>query len=107
VPVSGGLAFATIDAGGAHTCGLTVGGVAYCWGDNSNGQLGDNSQSNRLAPVPVSMPAGVTFAAISAGDNHSCALSTTGVVFCWGSNNLMQLGIPRTTRELVPRRVSP
>jgi alpha-tubulin suppressor-like RCC1 family protein len=56
VPVSGGLSFAGISAGGGyggHTCGLTTGGVAYCWGWNSNGQLGDGTQANRLVPVKV------------------------------------------------------
>ena len=53
--VSGGIAFAvvTTGVGGRHTCGLSTGNRAYCWGDNSGGQLGDGTQIRRLTPVPV------------------------------------------------------
>ncbi|MEQ1742427.1 MAG: RCC1 domain-containing protein, partial [Candidatus Nitrotoga sp.] len=42
---------AAIAAGGIHTCVLTTAGGAKCWGHNSEGQLGDNSTTNRLTPV--------------------------------------------------------
>lgn len=50
VAVAGDLAFVTLDAGGAHTCGVTIGAVAYCWGRNDNGQLGDGTP--RMDPGP-------------------------------------------------------
>lgn len=58
VAVSGGLAFTTISAGGGHACGLIASGAAYCWGDNSSGQLGINSSTttNSLVPVAVASP---------------------------------------------------
>ncbi len=51
--VGGGLSFATISAGTHHTCGVTVAQVAYCWGWNNNGQLGDGTTRLRVDPAPV------------------------------------------------------
>ena len=49
-----GIAFASLTAGGAHTCGATPEGAAHCWGMNLFGQLGDGTLTNRLTPVQVS-----------------------------------------------------
>jgi len=92
---------AALAAGENHTCALTTGGAAMCWGYNGDGQLGDDSTTLRLAPVGVSgLASGV--AALAAGDNHTCALTTGGGVKCWGRNNLGQLGDDSTTGRLAP-----
>jgi alpha-tubulin suppressor-like RCC1 family protein len=54
--VSGGLTFAWLSAGSLHTCGVTTDGVAYCWGFNDQGQLGNGSTGSSLVPVRVSSP---------------------------------------------------
>jgi alpha-tubulin suppressor-like RCC1 family protein len=80
-----------IGAGGAHTCALNVAGGVKCWGSNLRGQLGDGTNTTRLAPVSVTaLASGV--AAVALGDRHSCALMADGVVKCWGNNALGQLG---------------
>lgn len=79
-----GIAFTSISAGAQHTCGLTSGGQAYCWGYNFYGQLGNNATASRRTPVAVQMPAGVSFSAITAGEKHTCALDGTGQAWCWG-----------------------
>ncbi len=51
--VTGGLIFRSISAGTQHSCGLTTDNVAYCWGLNDRGQLGDGSTRGSVTPVRV------------------------------------------------------
>ncbi len=87
-----------------HVCGLTAAGEAYCWGNNSNGQLGDNSTINATNPVAVS--GSLSFRAISAGSTHTCGITTADEVFCWGLNNAGQLGDLSRDQSPVPVRVA-
>jgi len=96
--------FTGVSVGGDHTCGVTVGGAAYCWGDNTNAELGDGTRTNRLSPVPVS--GGLTFATVSAGGYHTCGVTTTGAAYCWGQNDRGQLGDGTMTDRLSPVLVS-
>ncbi|MDH4044282.1 MAG: Ig-like domain-containing protein [Gemmatimonadota bacterium] len=84
-----GLTFTQIAAGGNHSCGLTAAGVAYCWGNNGNGQLGNNTTTRTDSPVPVS--GGLTFSSLSAGIAHTCGLVGT-IAYCWGYDGNGQLG---------------
>ena len=82
---------ATVSAGNAYTCALSTAGGVTCWGDNFFGQLGDGTNNNRNVPVDVTgLTSGV--AAISAGNQHTCALTTAGGVKCWGQNLDGQFG---------------
>lgn len=55
---TGGLRFSALAGGGYHTCGRTNTGALYCWGDNSQGQLGDGSTTSSTVPVRVAGPWG-------------------------------------------------
>src|SRR5207245_347965 len=90
-----------------HTCGVTAAGTAYCWGGNGIGQLGDGSTTNRLTPVLVVAPAGVSFAAVDAGDFHTCGVTAAGTAYCWGGNGFGQLGDGTTPYRLTPVLVAP
>jgi alpha-tubulin suppressor-like RCC1 family protein len=105
VLASGGVSFAAVLAGGWHTCGVMSGGTAYCWGRNSSGQLGDSTTTSRAAPVLVKVPAGVTFEAIAAGQNHTCGLAS-GAAYCWGSNGAGQLGDGTAQSDSAPAPVT-
>lgn len=80
-----------ISAGGNHTCALSADGGVSCWGSNEKGQLGDGTWLDRPTPVAVSS-LGKDIIAVTAGHQHACALSSKGIVSCWGSNEKGQLG---------------
>ena len=78
------------EAGVDYSVALKGDGTIYTWGDNSLGQLGDNTKDSRNAPAPVVRLAGVS--AIAAGFEHTAVLQASGAVVAWGSNNAGQVG---------------
>jgi alpha-tubulin suppressor-like RCC1 family protein len=116
--VAGGLSFRQVVPGGgffvdftdfdpdpAHTCGVTTGDKAYCWGSGGGvlwaGELGATSS------VPVKIAGGRSFRVLNTGTSHACGVTLSDAAFCWGSNAGGQLGVGSgTTRSTTPVRVS-
>lgn len=81
-------AYMSISAGWSHTCGVTAAFVAMCWGENQSAQLGTGVVGNTSTPTAVAAPLNsgqVSYASVSAGFLHSCGITTTSKIFCWGS----------------------
>jgi len=100
----------TVAAGDRHSCAVMTDGTVTCWGYNEGGQLGDESTTTSLVPVPVSGIDGLTPAStaisVSAGSFHSCAVMANGAARCWGWNINGQLGDSSTTNSPWPVQVS-
>jgi len=91
--------------GDNHACGIAVGGAAYCWGYNADGELGDGTTSNRNVPTLVAA-GGRPFSSVTGATFHTCALAAGGAAYCWGDNNVSQLGYGTPpTDNLVPDAV--
>ncbi|HEY3360152.1 MAG TPA: hypothetical protein VGQ83_43270, partial [Polyangia bacterium] len=100
-----GRAAVAVTAGAAHSCALLDDGTVACWGSDAREQLGNGAGGDAISgPVAV---AGLTGAvAITAGDQHSCALLADGTAACWGDNSAGQLGDTTTTPRPAPVAVS-
>jgi alpha-tubulin suppressor-like RCC1 family protein len=98
------VVFVVVSANGGHACGIATGGAAYCWGRNSEGQMGNGTKLGPGTPAVVS--GGLLFRTISAGTSHTCGLTADGAAYCWGSNSRGQLGDSTISESTVPVAVS-
>ena len=97
--VTGGQIFRRVDAGLEHVCAVTGANRGFCWGDNRYGQLGIGNNTGPETNIygahsskPVAVVGGLTFRHLTAGDQHSCGVTTDDRVFCWGHNQSGQVG---------------
>ena len=90
------FAFTQVSSGNMHTCAIDLNGRAYCWGNGSNGRLGNNVSTGTFStPVAVHDGAGLGLTgvqSISAGGGHTCAINAAGAAFCWGMGAQGRLG---------------
>jgi alpha-tubulin suppressor-like RCC1 family protein len=106
IPVRvGGLEeVASIEAGDDHTCAVSISRSLMCWGNNEYGQLGDGTETSRSQPAAVSgLESGIR--SVAAGWGHTCALTASGGVKCWGNNEYGQLGYGKKDAAFRPSPV--
>ncbi|MFN3827124.1 MAG: LamG-like jellyroll fold domain-containing protein [Micavibrio sp.] len=87
--VTGGHKWQTIKAGNSHTCGITLAGAGYCWGDNG-GKLGDGTSTQRTSPTVIS--GGATWIDIAPLGDNTCGIQSSGQAYCWGWGYWAELG---------------
>lgn len=103
--VLAGKRITQVAAGSEHSCALATDGTVACWGDNAYGQLGDGTTQSRQWPGLVDR-GGVlrnkTVVGIAAKWGTTCAVTSDGMVACWGANYHGQLGNGSTTNSKSP-----
>lgn len=97
IALPGALPFRAVATFDLHACAIDVHRNAWCWGAGAAGQLGNGASTLSYEPVPVRMPNGVYFEAITVGYDHSCGLGQNGRAYCWGANGHGQVGNGSTT----------
>jgi alpha-tubulin suppressor-like RCC1 family protein len=105
-PVTGGLAFRQLSGGMHYACGVTTWGALYCWGRNLYAQLGIGATAGEVPEVRAPMRVGEdsSWVSVSLGANNACALRDDGSVWCWGRNQVGQLGLGHKTETSTPTR---
>ena len=96
----------SVAAGTSHSCAVTPRGVVRCWGVTTNGALGDGTTATYLRSTPTTV-VGIDEAVqkVVAGSGFGCALTTSGAVWCWGTNADGELGIGSTSNSGVAKEV--
>ena len=83
--------FVSISCGGKSTCGIAADGELFCWGDNTDGQLGALEATSSALPVRIASELRV--GQVSVGQGHACAVALGGALYCWGRNTERQVGV--------------
>ncbi|MGL5857485.1 MAG: RCC1 domain-containing protein [Angustibacter sp.] len=102
--VSATTTWTSVASGDYSTCARRNDSSLWCWGDNSYGQLGDDTTVSRAVPGPVA-GAGSWASTGGGGFTHTCAVQSDRTAWCWGENAEGQLGDNTTTNRLVPTLV--
>ncbi|PKN24542.1 MAG: hypothetical protein CVU65_11485 [Deltaproteobacteria bacterium HGW-Deltaproteobacteria-22] len=93
----------SISAGLNHSCAVdTPAGDVWCWGANQVGQLGRGNTSVKEGVPAVVASGSDYFNLVSAGEDHTCAITTDNALYCWGGNAYGQLGNGDTTNLSIP-----
>lgn len=88
-----------------HTCSIDGDNKLWCWGNNGNGQIGDGTTSTRVVPTPV-LNLGDEVMQVSTSAYHTCALTSTWNVYCWGINDYAQSGDSARNNVLTPNLIN-
>lgn len=114
VAVQNASTWTAVSAGAHHTCAIAINDVIeanqrlHCWGNNSYGQLGTGSTTPISTPAPIDPDS--HWLAVATGAYHTCGIklvgaTTSGDLWCWGSNGYGQLGAGYPDQKNVPTPV--
>lgn len=92
IPLATSITFSHISVGALTACGLDASHRAFCWGDQSNGALGNGLDTSSIVPPATALAGGLVFASLSEGVFGGCGLDGTGQAWCWGANIFGELG---------------
>jgi alpha-tubulin suppressor-like RCC1 family protein len=97
-----------ISVGTQHAAAIKTDGTLWTWGDNTSGQLGDNTIVHKSTPKQFNISGGIIFGwkQISCGNGHTVALANDGTLWCWGRNSYGQVGDNTTQPRSTPRQIS-
>jgi alpha-tubulin suppressor-like RCC1 family protein len=104
IPVTtfaGGTNWKQVSSGGYSTSAIKTDGTLWIWGINTNGELGNNTTTQRLTPV-TTFAGGTNWKQVSGGQFHTAAIKTDGTLWVWGLNTTGQIGINATGRASTP-----
>ena len=99
-----GLPTRNIFCGSYHSGVWTQSGTLFVWGRNSSGQLGTGDQTDSLAPKLIKSIRGQKVSHVTAGDEHTVALTADGGIFAWGDGKNGQNGHGRALIQNTPRK---
>lgn len=101
IQIDKGVTYRTVKVRNHRACAITTSNVLKCWGSSSyGGYIGDGSSNS--AKKPVIIDSGTSYSDVSLAPNHTCAITNTGVLKCWGNNDYYQLGNGNTTLSPSP-----
>jgi alpha-tubulin suppressor-like RCC1 family protein len=99
--IAGGTNWRQVAAGVYHTAAIKTDGTLWSWGVNNNGQLGDNTTTDKSSPVQT-IAGGTNWRQVAACNYYTAAIKTDGTLWLWGYNNNGQLGDNTTTAKSSP-----
>jgi alpha-tubulin suppressor-like RCC1 family protein len=103
--VSGARTYRQVAVGRDHTCAVSTTYKVFCWGRNRFGQLGNGATKDFNAVNPVAVAGTRQYRQVSAGEYHTCAVTTTDKAYCWGRGFSGQIGDGKTYLRFTPRAV--
>lgn len=94
----------SMSLGSSHACAILSTGAMKCWGNNTYGQLGNGTTTTSSVPVDVlNLSEGAV--KVSAGESHTCAVTSAGAAKCWGYGSLGELGTSPSGDKYRPTQV--